>query len=124
MHRHNETTMANHRRAPRLGSQDSVIGVAAVRPSLHRLLRHGPGNQGSLFSTGLKARPPVSRKWKFVLGVTFRDAVASLLLAHVSLHAMESNNVEPLEIDLRRSRFSRNRNCGNSFVAGPRPAGV
>jgi hypothetical protein len=40
------------------------------------------------------------------------------------LDGMESNNVEPLEIDLRRCRLYGNRNCGVSFVAGPRPADV
>ena len=85
--------------------------------------RHTAPYGGPWFSTDSK-KAPVSTKWKFVLGVTLREAVASLVCGCHRFHAMESNDVEHFEIDLRRGRLYCNSNCGGTFVAGPRPADV
>jgi len=69
-------------------------------------------------------RCPPHTKWKVVLEVTFRHAVSGYVCSDGRLHAMEPNDVESFEIDLRRGRPYGNRNCGGSFVAGPRPADV
>ena len=42
----------------------------------------------------------------------------------LGLHAMESNHVEPHEVDLRGSGFSGNRNCRGSVLGGSRRTAV